>query len=334
MSTTVTVSIEEARRLLVSVLVAHDTAPVNAASVAEGLLAAEIDGQKGHGLSRLPSYAAQAASGKVDGHAIPRVVDDKPSAVRIDAGNGFAFTAVDLAIESLVARAPTTGIAAAGIFRSHHIGQVGYHVERLARRGLLTLAFSNSPGAIAPWGGYKPLFGTNPIAFAAPRAGDLPLVIDLSLSKVARGKVMVAAQSGEPIPGDWALDLNGKPTTDAQAALKGTMIPMGDAKGAALVLMVEVLAAALTGANFGYQSSSFFDAEGAPPGVGQFLIAIDPDVFSGGGFAQRLEILLDAMLEQQGVRLPGSRREQIRARAASDGLAVPKALYDKISSLA
>lgn len=325
--------LESARKLVASTLERHETSPENAASVAEALVCAERDGQKGHGLSRVPSYAAQAASGKVDGHARAVVTNEKVAAARIDAAHGFAFPAMDLAIDWLAARTPETGVASAGVFRSHHFGQAGYHVERLAGRGLVALAFSNSPMAIAPWGGRKGVFGTNPIAFAAPRRDSDPLLVDLSLSKVARGKILVAAEAGEPIPPDWALDADGNPVTEARLALLGTMVPMGDAKGAALVLMVEVLAAALTGANFGFEASSFFDAEGDPPGVGQLLVAFDPEVFSGGAFADRLESLLEAMVSQDGVRLPGSRRLKSRARVAAEGLSIPKSLYDKILSL-
>ncbi|MCB1788372.1 MAG: Ldh family oxidoreductase, partial [Gammaproteobacteria bacterium] len=154
-----------------------------------------------------------------------------------------------------------------------------------------------------------------------------------SLSKVARGKVMVAARQGEPIPEGWALDRDGKPTTDAEAALQGTMLPMGDAKGAALVMMVEILAAALSGARFGFEASSFFTAEGQPPGVGQFLIAIDPAAFAGGAFVERIETLIAAILAQPGTRLPGTRRLALRAAAARDGLAVPQALHEELQSL-
>jgi (2R)-3-sulfolactate dehydrogenase (NADP+) len=329
----VTLSIEQAESLARRVLTRHATSEANAASVAGALIAAEIDGQKGHGLSRLPSYAAQSASGKVDGHAVPALEATKAAAVRIDARNGFAYPALALAVETLVERVGATGIAAAGVHRSHHFGQAGYHVERLAAAGLIGLLFGNSPKAIAPWGGSAGLFGTNPVAFAAPRRSAPPLVIDLSLSKVARGKVMVAAKQGDPIPEGWALDSAGRPTTDAGAALQGTMLPMGDAKGAALVLMVEILAAALTGARFGFEASSFFTAEGEPPAVGQFLIAIDPDVFSGAAFADRLEVLVDAILMQDGTRLPGARRSALRAAAARDGLEVPGALYEELTAL-
>lgn len=316
------------------VLTAHNTSPENAASVAAALVAAEVDGQKGHGLSRLAAYSAQAASGKVQGHAVPVAEAAGAAAIRIDAKAGFAFPAMDLAIERLAALAPETGIAVAGIFHSHHFGQAGYHVERLAERGLVGLVLGNSPKAIAPWGGREGVFGTNPIAFAAPRQSEAPLLIDLSLSKVARGKVMVAAKKGEPIPEGWALDKDGQPTTDAQAALEGTMIPIGDAKGAALVLMVEILAAAVTGANFGFEASSFFTPDGPAPGVGQTLIAIDPDRLSGGAFSDRLEALLQAILEQDGTRLPGLRRLEARAAAQRDGVAVDPAFVEELERLA
>ncbi len=330
----VVLSLDELRALAVAVLVAHDTSEVNAAYVADALVAAEADGQKGHGLSRLPSYAAQAASGKVDGRAVPEAEEVSAAAVRIDARQGFAFPALALAIGRITGMAGKNAIAVAAIHHSHHFGQAGYHVEQLARRGLVGLVFGNSPKAIAPWGGREGIFGTNPIAFAAPRREEAPLLIDLSLSKVARGKVMVAAKRGEPIPEGWALGADGRPTTDAAAALAGTMVPMGDAKGAALVMMVEILAAALTGANFGFEASSFFDAEGPAPGVGQMLLAIDPQRLSGASFTDRIETLLGAVLAQPGTRLPGTRRLELRAKAHIDGVALPRALVDELRELA
>ncbi len=304
--TDVALSLAEAQDLVVSIMEHHQTSVENALHVAKALVAAEMDGQRGHGLSRVPSYSAQSASGKVDGKAIPIVVGRKSAAVRIDAANGFAYPAFDLAISELTTIARGAGIAAATVFRSHHFGQAGYHAERLAERGLVALVFGNSPQAIAPWGGNRGVFGTNPIAFAAPRIDDVPLLIDLSLSKVARGKVMVAQQLGEPIPEGWALDESGHSTTDPNAALNGTMLPMGGAKGAALVLMVEIMAAGLSGANFGYEATSFFTAEGPPPGVGQLVLAFDPTFFSGGGLSVRLEELLSEIVAQDNVRLPGA----------------------------
>ena len=330
---TVILSLDEARDLSVEILVCHQTSTENAISVSEALVAAEVDGQKGHGSSRLPSYAAQSASGKVDGQAVPQIVARAGAAVRVDAAGGFAFPALELANRELAVMAPGMGVVAAGIFHSHHFGQAGYHVEKLAKHGLIGLVFGNSPKAIAPWGGSLGVFGTNPIAFAAPRKSEPPLVIDLSLSKVARGKVMTASQSGDVIPEGWALDAGGKPTTDPKAALEGTMLPMGDAKGAALVLMVEILSAALTSANFGFEASSFFTPEGPPPGVGQLLIGFAPGPFSADGFSDRLETLLTAVLDQPGTRLPGQQRLQNRELARLKGIEISSKLYEQLMEL-
>jgi (2R)-3-sulfolactate dehydrogenase (NADP+) len=331
---TVSLSVDQALALARTVLVRHGTSPRNADSVARALVAGDLDGQAGHGLSRLPSYAAQVASGKVDGMAEPAAAMVAPAAIRVDAANGFAYPALDLALDLLIERTRETGIALAVVHRSHHCGMMGAHVERLAQAGLIGLMVANSPVAMAPWGGDRPVFGTNPIAFAAPRADHDPLVVDLSLSKVARGKIMVAAREGRPIPEGWALDAQGRPTTDAQAALDGSMVPMGDAKGAALALMVEILAAALPGAALAFEAASFLSADGPPPAVGQTLLAIAPGPASGNAFAERLETLLAAIASQPGTRLPGDRRFASRTRLRAEGLALPEALYRDLARLA
>lgn len=328
-----TVSFDAAVAYVARALEANRTSPRNARRVAEALVLAEADGLKGHGLSRLDSYAAQAASGKVDGNATPTVERRASAALAVDGANGFAYPAIDLAIDGLAGLTPVTGVAAAGLRRSHHCGAAGHHVERLAEKGLVALLFANTPEAIAPWGGSKAVFGTNPIAFATPVAGSLPMVVDLSLSKVARGNIMKAKQEGKPIPEGWALGPDGEPTTDAEVALKGTMVAMGDAKGAALALVVEILAAGLTGANFATEATSFFDAEGAPPGTGQLIIAFDPKAFGGDGFAQRMATLAGLIEAQEGTRLPGRRRYANRDKAKQDGILLPAAMLEKFGSL-
>jgi (2R)-sulfolactate sulfo-lyase subunit beta len=224
------------------------------------------------------------------------------------------------------------GSATMSVTRSHHCGALSYHVDRLAREGLVALMFANAPAAIAPWGGATPIFGTNPIAFAAPRTDGAPLVIDLSLSRVARGKVMHAKKTGVPIPEGWALDRDGQPTTDPDAALDGSMIPIGGPKGTALALMVEIFASAMTGATPSHGASSFFNADGPPPGVGQFLIALRPP--DPVAFGQRLAALLSAVLAVEGARLPGSRRETAIAKAETDGIEVPTRYLDVARRLA
>ena len=324
-------TLAQAEALVVATLTRCRTGAGNAGSVARALVGAEADGHIGHGLARVPTYAAQAKAGKVDGFAKPSLEWRRPAAAIVDAGNGFAYPAIDLALAGLPAAARHYGIAAAAITRSHHCGVVGHPVERLADAGFLALMFANTPGAIAPWGGAKAVFGTNPIAFACPLPGRPPIVVDLSLSKGTRGAILVAKQKGETIPPDWALDAQGKPTTDATAALAGTMLPLGDAKGTALALMVEVLAAGLTGSHFAAEASSFLDAEGPPPGTGQLLIAFDPSAF--GGTLDHFAALAAAIEAQPGARLPGARRLAAREKAAREGVTVTDTLLAEIAAV-
>ncbi|HEY8566503.1 MAG TPA: Ldh family oxidoreductase [Beijerinckiaceae bacterium] len=328
-----TLSIAEAQALVVRTLVRCRTSEVNAASVARALVGAEADGLKGHGLSRLPSYAAQAKVGKVRGEVSPVVTRPRPGIVAVDAGHGFAYPALDSAAAALPEAARANGIAAAPIRRSHHCGAAGHPVERLAEGGLVALLFANTPAAIAPWGGSRPVFGTNPIAFACPLPEAAPIVVDLSLSKVARGNILAAKQRGEAIPEGWAFDEAGRPTTSPDAALKGTMAPLGDAKGTALALMVELLAAGLTGSTYATDATSFLDDKGGPPGTGQLLIALDPDALGGPGGLTRFAALASAITDQPGTRLPGARRLENRAKAARHGLVVADGLLEEIEAV-
>ena len=332
MAEMVNIAVAEARALVAKALEFSNTSRDNAASVANALIGAELCGQGGHGLRRVCAYAAQARSGKVDGHAVPLSDRVRPGAVWIDAGHGFAYPALDLAVYELGEMAPSQGVAIAAIHRSHHSGVMGLPVERLADAGLIGLMMTNSPVAMAPWGSNTPLFGTNPIAFSCPRGDGPPIVVDVSLSKVARGKIMAANQKGDSIPDDWAFDKNGDPTTDPKAALAGTMAPLGGAKGTALALMVELLTAGLTGANFAFEQSSFFDAEGDPPGTGHTLIAIDPTAF-GAGAIGRFGHLAQLIEGADGARLPGARRQQIKMQIESDGIRAEASLLKEIEGL-
>jgi (2R)-3-sulfolactate dehydrogenase (NADP+) len=320
-------SIAEAEERVMQVFEKGGANAKAARSVARALVGAEADGLKGHGLSRMPTYLAMLKSGKIDRAAVPRVTQPRPGVLAIDAACGFAYPAIDVAIERLPALAKQQGIAAAATSRSNHAGACGRHVERLAEQGLIALFFANTPEAIAPWGGTRAVFGTNPIAFAAPLEGRAPVVIDLALSKVARGNIVAAKQKGEQIPEGWALDKDGRRTTDADAALAGTMIALGDAKGAALALMVEVLAAALVGTHFAFEASSFLDDKGGPPQTGQLIIAIDPAGFGHAHFAGRMQALAQAIESQEGARLPGLRRMALREKAAREGLNVSDEIW-------
>jgi (2R)-3-sulfolactate dehydrogenase (NADP+) len=326
-------TIAEAEDLATRTLIRCKTAEDNARSVARALVAAEADGLKGHGLSRVPTYAAQAKIGKVDGFAVPTVSRPKPAVLAIDAAHGFAYPALDAAVSALPEVARKQGVAVAPIRRSHHCGAAGHPVEHLAEAGLVAILFANTPAAIAPWGGSRAVFGTNPIAFACPLPERAPIVVDLSLSKVARGNILAAKQKGEPIPEGWALDQAGHPTTNPDAALGGTMVPLGEAKGTALALMVELLAAGMTGANFAAEASSFLDADGPPPGTGQLIVAFDAAAVAGADTASRFAALAASIEDQSGARLPGSRRIEARQKARRDGLVVADALLAEIERI-
>ncbi|GBF27098.1 (2R)-3-sulfolactate dehydrogenase [bacterium MnTg02] len=335
MTNTLTLTTEELRALMEAALAASDIRAETARSIARALLAAEIDGHKGHGLSRISSYTAQAKSKKIDGQALPKAETVRPGVLKIDVNSGFAYPAFEIAYQKLPDMISETGIACAAFYRSSHFGVAGHHVERLAKSGLIAIAFGNSPKAMAPWGGKQALFGTNPLAFAAPRPDKLPLMIDLALTRVNRASIVSAAKSGDPIPEGWALDKDGQPTTDPNAALEGTMIPIGGAKGAALALMVEILAAVVTGANFGTEATSFFTAGGPPPGVGQFLIAFDPfAIVPKDNYDRRIEALLSMIETQDGARLPGSRCHALRAAAMDNGVTVPANLVEEARAIA
>jgi (2R)-3-sulfolactate dehydrogenase (NADP+) len=216
------------------------------------------------------------------------------------------------------------------VTNSHHCGVVVDHLRPAAAAGMVALGFANSPAAMPAAGGRHPIFGTNPVAAVFPRRDADPLMIDLSLSEVARGKLMVAAKEGRSIPAGWALDANGEPTTDPKAGMAGSMLPIGavsSPKGAMLALVVELLVTALIGAQFGFEASSFFVDEGNRPRIGQAFIVIDPGALAGSSaYLDRVEVLVAEMLKDDGVRLPGVRREALRRRAQEQGIAVPDAL--------
>jgi (2R)-3-sulfolactate dehydrogenase (NADP+) len=332
MSDNVRISLDNAKTLVTRAFTANGVPQVTAESVSRALIAAEAEGQSGHGFSRIDDYVAQVRSGKINADAEPETEQLAPSNLLTDAKQGFAYPALEQAIDRGAEVAASQGMASMGITNSHHCGALSVQVEALAKRGYVALMVANAPAAIAPWGSSVPVYGTNPIAFAAPRADAEPLVIDLSLSKVARGKVMHAHKTGGSIPEGWALDLSGQPTTDPVQGLEGTMVPIGDAKGTLLALMVEILASLMTGAATSREATSFFVAEGPAPRVGQFLLAIQPNLQAG--FTERLEGLLGLISDLDGARLPGMRRAECIRQAQKNGLQVPTHYITRVQALA
>ena len=333
--TTERISANDLERLIDAALRASGATPQMAAATARALTKAELEGIASHGASRVPQYCGHLRNGRATGAAIPRVSRDSRAACLVDAGGGLAFPALEIAGKEAIGRAKEFGVAFVAITNSNHFGVAAHHVEPLAAAGIVGLAMGNSPAAIPAWGGKRPLFGTNPIAAAFPRRGSDPLSIDLSLSAVARGRIMIAAKKGEPIPEGWALDAHGKPTTDAKAALEGSMLAAGGAKGAMLALVVELLVCALSGAAFGFETDSLFTEEGRPTRMGQALLAIDPRALAGEAvYLERVEALIDAMIEDPQVRLPGVRRRGNAERSARDGVDVPVELRARSRALA
>lgn len=300
-------------------------APAQAAPVARSIRAAEAEGTRGIGLGYLPFYCGHLRVGKIVGHAEPVLERRSDVVLAVNAQGGFAHPAYELGEEALIAAAKSHGIAILAVRGAYACGVLGYFADRLARAGLVSLITTNASSTMAPWGGKRPFFGTNPFALGAPRQGD-PLVIDSSSSATAFVNLARAAEAGELIPETWGLDAEGRPTTDPEAAMAGSIAPAGGHKGAALALAVEVLSAGLAGANWSYEASSLGDDEGGPPGLGQSFIAIDPNTVSGGDFTARLEAMLAAMTEDDGVRIPGDRRHANRRRAEAGGVEIDEGI--------
>ena len=286
-------------RLVAGVLERAGASAAMASSTARALVMAEAEGLTSHGVIRATQYAGHLAHDRVDGRAVPRIVAQKPGACLIDAADGLAFPACELAVGEAIERARACGSAFAAVTRSHHFGVAAWHLE--------------------------------PVAAIFPRKDAPPLVIDLSLSEVARGKLMVAAREGNPIPLGWAVDNQGNPTTDPKAAIDGMMLPAGGVKGAMLALVVELLCCALTGAHFGFEADSFLVPEGNRPRLGQAFLVIDPGALAGEAvFAERLEWLVSTMLLDEAVRLPGARRQALREKAMREGIVVAPALLAQL----
>lgn len=308
--------------------------PVQAQATARALVAADLDDLATHGVSRVPLYCEHLGNGRARGEAEPVLIREQGGTCLIDVRGGLAYRACEMAVSESISRARTHGISLVALTNSHHYGAAVYHLEPIAAQGMIGLALTNSPAAINAWGGRRPLFGTNPIASAFPRAGKPPLLIDLSLTEVTRGKIMLAAKEGRPIPEGWAVDRDGNPTTDAKAALTGSLFAIGGAKGAMLALMVELLCCGLTGAALAFENDSYFEPGNAPR-IGHTIIAIDPGSTAGSTvYFERVETLIGAMLSDPDVRLPGDRRHQARARTMVEGVDIPDPLYRQLQELA
>jgi (2R)-3-sulfolactate dehydrogenase (NADP+) len=324
-----------ARKLIFAALTGAGTLARNATYFTEAILDTELSGLEGHGFYWLQYYCEHVQSGKVDGKATPKVTKLSPVAFRIDARRGFAHPAIEKGFSKLIPAAKKNGIAGMAVTNSYNAATLGYHTGILAKQGLVAFGFTNSTPSIAPVGGRKPVVGTNPISFAVPgKAGKIAFLIDQSASAVTWTAVKLAADEGRAIPLGWALDDQGKPTTNAARGLAGSMAPAGGYKGFGVGLIVEVMCAALAGANRGPQMGSFMANDGKPIGCGQFFIALQPDAFSGGAFTKQVKALVQSITAQDGARLPNAKREANQKRLAKEGLPIDRALYDRLKTFA
>ncbi|WP_170327621.1 Ldh family oxidoreductase [Ruegeria arenilitoris] len=334
MTDTRTLTLAEIEELSFRALVAAGTSKDNARPLAQATAATEADGVASHGLAYIPIYCEHVQCGKVDGMAMPVLTRPRPGVLTVDAATGFAHSAIDLGFDALIPAAREQGVAVLAIKNSYNCGVLGFHTYRLAQAGLVALGFTNAPASIAPSGGSKPVVGTNPFSVAVPGTDGQPaLLIDQSASTIAKSEVMKHAREGKPIPVGWALDAEGNPTTDPEVGLKGSMAPSGGYKGVGVALLVEVLAAALTGATLGINASPFSGTAGGPPKTGQFFIAIDPGATAEGAFAAGVAELVEAIRLQDGAHLPGDGRRAKRLAAQNKGVAVSTATLARIEAL-
>ncbi len=308
----VTVSLKEIRSTTAKALVAHGASAWIADEVASAVEKAEANGNLICGLYYLESYCQQLLTGRVNGTVEPTVTTPKSASVKVDAGFGFAQSAFARGLPEALKVTKDAGTCSLAICHSHTCTSLGYFTEQIAEAGLIGIGLTNASAVVSPPGGTKPVLGTNPIAMAIPdKNGGVKFQFDQSTSAIALGKITMAAAAGEEIPLGWAIDSDGNPTTDPKAALKGSLVSTGGYKGYGFGLMAEVLAAAVTGGVNSIHSSALKAPEGKPHNLGQFYFLLDPEVYSGGEFWNRLDTLSEAVDSQPRARLPGSKRHSV-----------------------
>ncbi|MFT5708107.1 MAG: (2R)-3-sulfolactate dehydrogenase (NADP+) [Oceanospirillaceae bacterium] len=325
-------TLEQIQQLCFDALVRCGANQQHASAVALELMDAEAEGIRNVGLGYIHLYLNHLKCHKVLGDVEPEVVRQSAAATLIDAKHGFCHTAYLHGEQHLIDNARREGVAMMAIQHSYSAGVLGWFVRRLAQQGLVALMFANSSKAVAAHGGKVPFFGTNPFAFGSPRKGAAPLVVDMATSSTARVNIVKAAAQGEEIEIGHAIDAQGQPTTNATAALQGAQLPFGGAKGFGIGLIVDLLGGALTGSNCSHEASLFSTNDGGPPNVGQTIIAFNPEFYSAD-YLEHLESMFSALTDDNEVRIPGARRQQLREKHQRDGVEVPQALLDKIADL-
>ena len=331
---TISISLEEIYDLAKKTLLFNGCDEENANILSDTIMRAERDGSLSHGLFRLPAYVAALKSKKVNGKARPEIKKISPSVIKVLGNNAFAPMVLKVGLTELIKLAKETGVAVLAITNSHHMAAMWPETEAIAESGLVGFACTSYMPMVAPAGAKKALFGTNPISFAWPRPEKNPLVYDMATAAMAMGDVMVAARDGHKVPLGTGLNKLGKETTDPKEIVKGSggvLLPFGGYKGSAIDMMVELLAGALVGDNFSYETAAKDNKDGGPPSGGEFILAISPDKIAGSGWAKHSEQFFTKMESMDGIRLPGEIRH--KNRLDKGPRKINKELIEKIKKL-
>ena len=326
-------TLDQCRALATQVLADNGCDRPNAEAIAATVTAAERDRCHSHGLFRIPGYVTSLRNGKANGRAAPRAERLGPTMIRVHGDGGYTPLALELGRAPLIEAAREFGMAALAITRTIHFAALWPETEALAKQGLVAMAFTSSPPYLAPAGGKRPFFGTNPMSFAWPREGRPPMVFDQASAAMARGEVMVAARDGHALPDGAGIDADGNPTNDPAEVLKGAQLPFGGHKGSAIALMVDLLAGPLIGEATSAEAGAADNGDGTAALGGELILALDPARFGAADPLGHGERLFADLLAQPGTRLPSDRRFKARAETPSTGIEIPQSLYDSIRGL-
>jgi len=303
----------------------------NAAALARQTVLSEELGQRNVGVAHIFDYTDGLAAGRIDGVAVPTISNPAPAMIHVDGNGGLPQTGFDQAYDDLIAGARQLGLCVFLQKNTTLCGPLGTFALRIAEAGLLGFAATNGSPLLAGSGATRPVFCTNPIAFSAPQDNGPPLLIDQSSSATAYVNIRAAAERGDDIPLDWAVDKDGQPTTDPKAALAGAMLAFGGARGANIALMVDVLAGGLTGANWSLDAPSFVSGNECPA-TGLFVLAINP-MPADPSFAGRMARQLKRLSQDYKVHIPGLSKARARRRSVNDGIVIDDATMMRLQAM-
>ncbi len=312
----------------------------NSEIVADSLVSANLRGVDSHGVTRIPIYVERLKSGAVNPNPNVKVIDESESTLLLDGNNGMGQIVGSKAIELGMEKAKKNGAVYIGVKHSTHFGTGAYFIEQAVKNDLIAYAMSNAPSTMAPWGGLEPYFGTNPYAFGVPAGKNTPIIFDMATSVVARGKIISSEAKGEDIPLGWAIDKQGRPTTNAKEALEGSVLPFGGPKGYAISLMIDVMSGVLTGAGFGPHVNNIYGDFDKSQNVGHFFQLIDINRFmSADQFKERVDMMIDEIKsapKAEGVDeifLPGEIELNIEKERLQNGINLGQEVYESIKEV-